>query len=97
MIEKVKVIRLKGDKLKKLNDKIANRDNNSCVLCGAYVAEGTKFHHIIYKSHGGGDEEKNGVTLCQSEKNCHGRAHGIEAKAIRAKLEKYINDYYFNT
>lgn len=96
MLEKHKAIRLHGDKLRKLNEKIYNRDKGCCVLCGAYVPEGAKAHHIIFKSHGGSDTEKNGVTLCQSEKNCHARAHGTEAKAIHRKLEKYINDYYSN-
>ena len=98
MLEKHKPIRLHGDKLRELNGKIYNRDNNSCVLCGAYVPEGTKFHHIDFKSQGGSDEEKNGVMLCETGANCHGtKAHGPNAKAIREKLKKYINDYYSNT
>ena len=92
MLEKHKPVRIHGDKLRELNERIYSRDNNSCVLCGAYVPEGTKMHHIILKSHGGEDSEKNCVTLCINK--CHRLAHGTEAKAIREKLKKYIHDYY---
>ena len=93
MIEKHKPIRLHGDKLRKLNEKIYNRDKEHCALYGEYVPPGQKFHHIDFKSSGGEDTEKNGVTLCM---NCHRLAHGEHAKAMREKLKKYINDYYSN-
>lgn len=96
--KKKKPGRLYGDDLRELNDLIWERDGGCCVLCGAPVPRGTKFHHILFKSHGGTDDEKNGVTLCQAGRNCHTtRAHGPEAKEVRKTLEKYISDTYFIT
>ena len=34
-------------------------------------------HHIIFRGHGGGDTEENGITLCRI---CHDLVHGIGTK-----------------
>jgi len=88
MIAKTPTIRLAGKPLAALNAEIHNRDNNSCVLCGRWVDPGEKFHHITFKSQGGGDTVDNGATLCQ---DCHlPKAHGPEAAGVREKLKEYI-------
>lgn len=83
--------KLKGKKLKQLNDQIYDRDGGCCVLCGGHVPEGTKFHHVIFKSHGGADTEENGVMLCM---DCHIKAHGENARAIREQLKEVLWKLY---
>lgn len=56
-------------------------------MCGVWVDFGEKFHHVVFKSHGGEDVKENGVTLCRS---CHGLAHGPEARGIRERLLRYL-------
>lgn len=45
-IPKTKIIRLKGQKLAKLNETIHQRDQHKCIYCGNRVDPGEKFHHI---------------------------------------------------
>jgi len=71
----------------KLNELIHERDRNTCCLCGRYVDPGVKWHHVIFRSHGGKDTAQNGVTLCM---DCHSIAHGEFAKDARAKLQEYL-------
>ena len=91
MIPKNKRIRLKGKALAILNKRIHTRDRNRCLLCGVYVDPGEKFHHIVFKSRGGGDTEENGATLCLS---CHSEAHGELAADIRDALQKIVRRMY---
>lgn len=88
MFPKNKRTRLKGKPQSNLNDQIWNRDGGCCVLCGTPVSCGSKYHHIVYKSHGGGDTLDNGATLCI---NCHGKVHGVNSKEIRALLLNYVS------
>lgn len=88
MIPKTEIIRLKGKALKDLNDLIYERDGGCCVLCGRGVPYDSKFHHILFRGHSGSDVKENGVTLCL---DCHKKAHGINARAIRKRLIAYIN------
>lgn len=44
-IPKTKIIRLKGQKLAKLNETIHQRDQHKCIYCGDRVDPGEKFHH----------------------------------------------------
>lgn len=44
-IPKTKIIRLKGQKLAKLNERIHQRDQHKCIYCGNRVDPGEKFHH----------------------------------------------------
>lgn len=43
-IPKTKIIRLKGQKLAKLNERIHQRDQHKCIYCGNRVDPGEKFH-----------------------------------------------------
>ena len=80
-------IRLKGPKLAALNKAIHDRQDGLCAMCGVWIDPGEKFHHVIFKSHGGEDTMQNGVMLCRP---CHGLAHGSDAKGIRERLLRYL-------
>jgi hypothetical protein len=96
ILPKSKRIRLKGKQLAELNRKIHERDNYSCIACGAYVDEGEKFHH----EYGGKDKEdieEKGVTLCY---RCHHERHfGKLCTVIKEKCREYLRnkypEYYF--
>jgi 5-methylcytosine-specific restriction endonuclease McrA len=96
-IPKTVTIRLKGKALAILNDHIWELDKRRCVLCWLIdkvftpIPRGTKFHHIVFKSHGGGDTVNNGAMLCLTGKNCHGmRGHGPDARKFRRILLEYV-------
>jgi len=42
-------------------------------------------HHIIFRSQGGGDEDENLISLCQS---CHYEAHSYSPKFWRDKFKE---------
>jgi len=46
-------------------------------------------HHIIYRSHGGPDEESNLITLCPE---CHGKAHFLEWPYLTREKLKEIKE-----
>ena len=52
-----KPIRLKGGKMKALQRQVLERDNFTCLLCGAHTQDAP--HHIIYRSNGGSDVIEN--------------------------------------
>ena len=56
------------------------RDKGLCVLCGAMA---TEVHHIEFRSHGGLSNLSNLACLCR---DCHTKAHGVDAKKIREVL-----------
>ena len=58
------------------------RDEGLCVLCGAMA---TEVHHIEFRSHGGGANRSNLACLCR---DCHIKAHGVDAKQIREVLKE---------
>lgn len=58
---------------KEKREKILKRDNYQCQAC--YDTEHLTIHHIIYRSQGGGDEDENLITLCET---CHGDVHGFD-------------------
>lgn len=55
---------------KNLRASIFERDRFRCRGCAKQAQE---VHHIIFRSHGGGDEPDNLIALCR---NCHEIAHG---------------------
>ena len=91
MILKTKRIRLKGEKLRALNDAIHERDGHCCIICGAHVDPGEKFHHEpagASKS----DEITKGVTLCYT---CHQQRHfGPDMWSIKKQIEQYLLNLY---
>ena len=88
---KIKRVRLKGKALRELNSAIHERDGHCCIICGAYVDPGEKFHHEpggAQKS----DEIDKGALLCM---RCHKRRHfGPDGQEVKRKVEKYLSDYY---
>ena len=88
---KTKRVRLKGKALRELNAAIHERDGHCCIICGAYVDPGEKFHHEpggAQKS----DEIDKGALLCY---RCHQRRHfGPDGQEVKRKVEKYLNDHY---
>lgn len=85
---KCKAIRLQGVRLKKLVEAVYERDRGMCVNCGRGLEFGHKPHHIIFKSHGGGDTMDNLVLLCPT---CHNEVHsGRNGNEIKDKIKRYI-------
>ena len=58
------------------------RDNGQCVLCGAPAPE---VHHIVFRSQMGLSNLNNLACLCR---DCHNKAHGVDAKEIREILQE---------
>lgn len=91
MIPKTKRIRLKGEKLRALNDAIHERDGHCCIICGAYVDPGEKFHHEKGPA-GKSDVIEQGVTLCYK---CHQERHfGQNSRNIKSKCRAYLAELY---
>ena len=87
-MQKRKPIRLKGRELSALNARIYERDQHRCVVCTRWVEDGHKFHHVIYKSHGGDDSYENGVLLCD---DCHYEVHhGKRSTEVKDKIKRYL-------
>ena len=88
---KQKRIRLKGVKLKELNNNIFERDNNTCVICHCNVEPDNKFHHQrlgVYKE----DRIECGCVLCNG---CHYELHyGKESKEYQIIVEDYLSVLY---
>ncbi len=53
-------------------DAVLDRDNNQCVACGRGGENVLNLHHVVFRSHGGGDEASNLVTVCV---RCHRLIH----------------------
>ena len=67
---------------------VLHRDNYTCQCCGKKYVR-LEVHHIIYRSKGGTDDEKNLIALC---KKCHDAVHvGI---LIITKMPKKLNLKY---
>lgn len=68
----------------KAHPNLSNADNIPCEACGAIAVD---VHHIIFKSHGGGNEADNLIALCRT---CHSKAHSNKKFNESLKREKYI-------
>jgi len=90
MLPKTKQIKLKGRALAALNAEVHSRDKG-CILCGAWVDPGEKFHHYPQ----GADKQdriEGGVVLCRT---CHDAAHfGEFIKMIKRQIEDYLRGLY---
>ena len=67
---------------------ILNRDSYTCQCCGKKHVR-LEVHHIIFRSMGGTDDEKNLITLCEK---CHKAVH--DGMLILAKKPKRLNLKY---
>jgi len=81
----MKVKRLKGDALRKLQQQVLERDEHRCVVCWTWTEAPP--HHIIYKSQGGRDVAENLITLCRA---CHTQLHDGGAHPIIAHIRSDI-------
>ena len=91
MFQKQKRVKLYGQKLKKLNQDIFERDNHRCIVCGKYVNDSHKFHHEPC-GQDKSDEMRGGVVLCD---DCHYARHNTDKlKEIKTKCEDYLRSLY---
>ena len=67
---------------------VLNRDNYTCQCCGKKHVR-LEVHHIIFRSLGGSDDEKNLITLCEK---CHKAVH--DGILILTKKPKRLNLKY---
>lgn len=67
---------------------ILHRDNYTCQCCGK-KHERLEVHHIIFRSLGGTDDEKNLITLCEK---CHKAVH--DGMLVLTKKPKKLNLKY---
>jgi 5-methylcytosine-specific restriction endonuclease McrA len=83
----LKMVRLKGVKLKQLNDAVFLRDSHMCIYCGRWVEEGSKAHHEPQGSQKEDIIEKM-VVLCY---DCHSQRHfGKQSELVRLACEEYL-------
>ena len=80
-IPKTKIIRLKGQKLAKLNERIHQRDQHKCIYCGNRVDPGEKFHH-----------EHNGIKSDQIEYGV--LLYGKKCNDVKEYCRKYLINLY---
>lgn len=77
---------------KKVKEKVIERDDHKCVLCGRHAPIDWACAHFIARSHGGLGTEQNIVTLCPE---CHRRYDQTsERENIRATLQGYLLSKY---
>ena len=78
--------KIKDDALFRKNKILAyERSGGMCELCRCRPAQ--EVHHIVYRSHLGTSILSNLACLCLQ---CHNEAHGVNAKAIRARLLEMV-------
>ena len=76
----------------KVRVQVLDRDNSTCQLCGATIADGVKLHvdHIVPLSKGGTNELDNLQTLCQ---DCNlGKSDSTDLNMVRNKLVEGESD-----
>jgi len=64
-------IRLEQQDYQNLREQVLRRDSWRCQLCGSMT--NLEVHHKQFRSHSGGDQEDNLITLCF---DCHASTHG---------------------
>ena len=62
--------KLDSDSYRKLHRQVLERDGWRCQACGSM--HHLQIHHLLFRSHSGGDTEHNLITLCV---DCHHRVH----------------------
>jgi len=63
-------LRLEANSYRELHRQVLERDGWRCQACGSM--QQLQVHHLKLRSHSGGDEEQNLITLCAE---CHARVH----------------------
>jgi 5-methylcytosine-specific restriction endonuclease McrA len=67
---KIRRLRLDTTNYRELQWQVLERDGWRCQACGSM--QHLQVHHLKFRSHSGGDEEQNLITLCAQ---CHASAH----------------------
>lgn len=75
---------------------IYERDGFACALCGD--PRHLHLHHVLPRSHGGGNSPMNIITLCRY---CHANVHGtkltelwIDPEEVEQACVEYVSDMY---
>jgi 5-methylcytosine-specific restriction endonuclease McrA len=63
-------LRLDEDSYREFHRQMLERDGWRCQLCGSM--QNLQVHHLKFRSHSGGDVERNLITLCAE---CHAQMH----------------------
>ena len=91
MFPKHKRVRLHGKALAQLVHDVWSRDHEHCIICGAYVPEGTKSHHEPQGADKSDELEKM-ATLCN---DCHTERHfGKRGREIKEQVKNYLRGLY---
>jgi 5-methylcytosine-specific restriction endonuclease McrA len=61
----------------------------NCGKAGRVDKGGFDLHHILPRSHGGGDEVGNIILLCR---RCHNAAHGLEKTYLHKDVLQHIHN-----
>lgn len=77
---------------KKTKEKVFERDNHKCVLCGSPY--GLPEAHYIRRSRGGLGIEQNIVTLCRICHTMYDFGTIVERDIIRQRLREYLKGCY---
>jgi 5-methylcytosine-specific restriction endonuclease McrA len=73
-------LRLDSTSYRELHRLVLERDGWRCQACGSM--QNLQVHHLKFRSHSGGDEEQNLITLCAE---CHERMHGKRCPIVHVK------------
>lgn len=91
MIPKPKKVVLQGKEKHKLREKIFDRSDGLCVVCGRQASE---WHHEKLLAGLRSDRVEEGVALCSE---CHYKRHNTgEGNKIRNKIIDYLTNLYPN-
>ena len=63
---------------------VYERDGAICQLTGA---QGTEVHHVVYKSHGGGNAPNNLVLLSKKGHDLQHASEGLTVSALKQKIK----------
>lgn len=75
---------------KKVKDRVWERDNHQCIICGSNQAMPNS--HVVRRSQNGLGIEENIVTMCF---RCHSMYdQHCDRKAMEAHIEKYLKNIY---
>ena len=74
-------LRLDANSYHELHRQVLRRDAWRCQLCGSM--QHLQVHHLKFRSHSGGDEEQNLITLCAE---CHEQMHR-KTRRTKASLQ----------
>jgi 5-methylcytosine-specific restriction endonuclease McrA len=86
---KNKAIRLSTRKLKLVKDEVWSRDRGICQICHEYCVV-PEYHHVIFRSQGGGDTLDNLLTLCWKHHTAGIHGGGKDAQELRELAERIM-------